>query len=82
MGEIVNEQYRVKVSLREGDDMGPHTYECAKSNIHLDLVWMLGNLFLTFFPKAQPRQTISCIESKLGIPFIIRCKPGSALKWR
>ena len=36
--------------------MGAHTFECAKSNMTLDLVWLLGKLFLTFFPKAQPQQ--------------------------
>ena len=41
----------------DGEDMGRHISTCTKSKIPLDLVWILGNLFLTFFPKAQPRQT-------------------------
>ena len=61
--------------MREGEDMVLHTYECIESKIPLDIVWMLGKLFLTFFPKAQPLQTVSCTKSKLGIPFTIRCKP-------
>ena len=49
-GKCLQQRWPVK----EGDDMGTHTYECTKYNSPLYLVWLLGNLFLTLFPKAHP----------------------------
>jgi hypothetical protein len=36
--------------------MGPHTYECIKSNIPLDLLSLLKKDPLTFLPREQPLQ--------------------------
>jgi hypothetical protein len=46
-----------KYPFRDARVIGPHTSECIKSKISLDLLSLLGNAPLTFLPRAQPLQS-------------------------
>jgi hypothetical protein len=49
-----------KYLFRDATVIGPHTSECIKSNISLDLLSWLEKDPLTFLPRAQPLQTPLC----------------------
>jgi hypothetical protein len=46
--------------FRDATIIGPHTSECIKSKISLDLLSLLEKDPLTFFPREQPLQTPLC----------------------